>query len=208
MQPLYIAYFTRDTPYEGEAAQLRANLDKFGLPNDIRGVPNMGSWQRNTQFKARFVQSILAEYPGRPCVYLDVDAEVVQTPTLFDDLPCDIAAAKFGGHELLSGTLYLGATPKLNEIVATWVALCEEYPEKFPAGLLNYHPGGGDAWDQRLLQIAINRTAGTHFVELPPAYTFIYDLSKERYPDVSPVIIHWAASRKYRDGINEGAYTK
>ncbi len=207
-----IGYYTEHTPYADEALALRRNLDAFAIEHDIRGVPNLGSWLANTSYKSRFVQEMLAASPGQPLVYLDVDAEILSPPTLLHDLAiqgsCDIAAAKFGGHELLSGTLYLGGTPKLDEVVAEWVALCTRYPKTFPGGLLNYHPHGSEAWDQRMLQLAINRVADVRFVELPPGYTFIHDLSRERYPDTNPVILHTCASRRYRDGINDGSLGK
>lgn len=197
---LFIAYYTRNTPYEQEAVALRASLDALGLWYDIRGVDSLGSWQKNTQYKARFVREMLNTHLG-PMTYIDVDALVLQPPVLLDTLDCDIAAAKFGGHELLSGTVYFGNTPKSRETVDRWIALCEQYPDRFPGGLLPHFPSGGLAWDQRMLDIAIRQT-GAGFVELPPEYTYIVELSQKRYPGVQPVILHTRGSLRFKAQID------
>lgn len=205
MKPLFIAYYTVNTPYQDEAAKLRTNLEAMGLEVEMTAFSSLGSWQKNTQLKSRFVRDRIVAHRVRPLVYLDVDAEVLSPPTLLDELAetdCDIAAAKFGGHELLSGTVYFGAGPKVLEVVDRWVALCDQYPERIPGGLLPHFPRGDLAWDQRLLDVAIRQTPGVNFVELPPSYTFIFDLSRDRYPDVEPIILHSAASRRYRDAVN------
>jgi hypothetical protein len=199
---LIVAYYTKDTPYKAEAEQLAANLDDLGIPHRIQEVPNLGSWQANTQYKSRFIADILATSLDQSSfVYLDVDAAILSCPTLLYKLPSmdvDIAAARFGGVELLSGTVYFGCTQKTDEVVDGWIRLCEKYPKSFPAGVVKYHPRGGAAWDQRMLSVAIDRTAGVRFHELPPEYCYIHDLSAKRYPDVKPIILHTAASRRYK----------
>ena len=199
---LIVGYYTTGTPYEKDADILRKNLDAFSIPHDIREVPNLGSWQKNTQFKSRFIQQMLQEITG-PFTYLDVDAEIQSQPVLLDGLSCDIAAHKFCGHELLSGTVFFGNTPKCREVVERWVKLCIEFPDSFPAGFLSYHPKGGRAWDQRLLCKAIESTPGISFFDLPPEYCYIHDLSKKQYPGVVPVIMHLTASRLYKSVVNK-----
>ncbi|NIP35271.1 MAG: hypothetical protein GWN12_10025, partial [Thermoplasmata archaeon] len=155
-----------DTPYEAEAEVLKASLETVGYSYDIRGVPNQGSWQRNTQLKARFVQHMLASYPGRPLLYLDVDAVMVQPPDLLDGMDADIAAVHFARKaELLSGTVWWGNTVQCNRVVRKWIRLNERHPERLP--------NGKEAWDQRTLALAIKKIEGLRFVELPQEYTWI-----------------------------------
>jgi hypothetical protein len=199
--PTIVGYYTTGTPYEAEAHTLALNLDLLELNYHIKAVPNLGSWQKNTQYKAHFVKEMLLAHSGEPLIYLDVDAEIKSTPIFLGNLKCDIAFHRFRGHELLSGTLYLGNTPKLMEVVDNWIALCAQYPERFPAGMLNHYPRGDIAWDQRMLDVAINRTCGVTAIILPPEYTFISDMSEKWYPGVKPIILHTAASRRYRELI-------
>lgn len=210
---LVVAYYTANTPYKADAEEFRKNLDSFAIPHNIREVPNLGTWQKNTQWKSRFIQQMLQEIDG-PFTYLDVDAEFQADPTLFFDglattTPAtDLAAHKFCGHELLSGTVYFGNTPKCREVVEQWVKLCIEFPDSFPAGFLSYHPKGGRAWDQRLLCKAIESTPEVNFYDLPPEYCYIHDLSKKHYPDVKPVIMHLTASRLYKSVVNKAGLVK
>lgn len=200
----FIAYYTPG-PYEDEARSLTASLDSWGLPHDIRRYDGRGSWLRNTSMKAEVVRDFLDAYPDEPLVYIDVDAAIERRPDLLLDGTLDgidIAAAKFGGHELLSGTVWFGGGPVCRAVVERWIALCHQYPDRIPPGLMPEYPAGEIAWDQRLLNAAIQQTPGVKFHELPPAYTFIYDLSRDRYPGVEPIILHHAASRKYRDKVN------
>jgi hypothetical protein len=201
MKPLFIGYCTPG-PYEALADTLRANLDSFGIAHEIRKVPGRGNWQANTSMKGEVVRKFIADYPDRPMVYLDVDASVLSEPTLLNalaDTDCDISAAVFGSCELLSGTVYFGPSQRTVDLVDLWIALCKQYPEMIPPGLMGQYPNGDFAWDQRLLALALSRMPGIKFVQLPPAYTYIHDLSKMQYPDVTPIIMHHAASRQYRD---------
>lgn len=194
--PLVIGYFTVDTPYEHEADVLKISLESLGYGYLVCGIPNQGSWQKNTQIKARFIQRMLGEHPGKPLLYLDVDAIMVQPPVLLDTIRADLAAVHFikPRGELLSGTLYLGNTPRCNEVVQRWISLNEQYPETLP--------NGKEAWDQRTLAMAIKRTAGLRFVELPQEYTWITELTQRHYPGLNPVIMHTRGAKRFKNFVN------
>ena len=194
MRPLYIGYFTVRTPYEQEAASLIKSLDAFGLEHDIVPIESLGSWQKNTQYKSRFVLSMFEAHPNRPLVYIDVDAVVKRQPVMFDTLQCDIAAVRFLRAELLGGTVYFAGNDCSLAVVQAWCRLCERYPDQLP--------DGSDAWDQRLLDMALTETKDARFEELPPVYTWIEDLSAQ-YFQGDPVILHTRASQKYKKVVNE-----
>lgn len=194
MMPKFIAYYTENTRYEAEAETLRLSLKALGLEHELRGIESLGTWQRNTQYKSRFIRDMLAAHPGHPLVYVDVDALVIHPPKLFDPFEADIAATIFNGGELLGGTIYLGNTPKTIEVVDRWIALCEEFPERIPAGRFNRYPRGCEAWDQRLLHMAIQETTGLNFTHLPQSYCYIIDLTRAKHPEAEPVILHTRGS--------------
>jgi hypothetical protein len=192
---LVIAYYTVDTPYEGEAEVLKLSLESMGYSYLVCGVPNLGSWQKNTQMKAEFISLMLEEMPGQPLLYLDVDAIMVQAPLLLDGLQTDVAAVHFAGRsELLSGTLFLGGTPLCGQVVQRWRHLNGQYPDTLP--------NGKPAWDQRTLAMAIKGTPGVKFVELPQEYTWITELTQKHQPGLAPVILHTRGAKRFKRLIN------
>lgn len=195
-RPKVIAYFTADTPYEAEAEVLKISLESLGYGYLVCGVPNLGSWQKNTQYKAEFVQAMLEMHPGQPLLYLDVDAVMVQPPVLLDGLKADIAAVHFARQtELLSGTVFFGNTVQCNRVVQKWIALNKQYPVTLP--------NGREAWDQRTLEMAIKKIQGVNFVELPQEYTWIVELTQKRCPEcTSPVIMHTRGAKRFKNKIN------
>jgi len=193
-RPLVVAYYTIDTPYEDEAETLKLSLEAVGYSYLITGVPNLGTWQKNTQYKAKFIQEMLERNIGKPILYLDVDAIMVQAPVLLDNLKADVAAVHYAGKsELLSGTIYLGNTKQCRRIVQKWIHLNEQYPETLP--------NGKHAWDQRTLKMAISKIKGVNFVELPQSYTWIVELT-QRYTDCSPIIMHTRGAKRFKNKIN------
>jgi len=195
-RPKVVAYYTVDTPYEAEAEVLKASLESVGYSYLVCGVPNQGSWQKNTQLKAKFIQAMLDEHPGQPLLYLDVDAVMVKAPLLLDGMKADIAAVHFAGQrELLSGTVFFGNTVQCQRVVRRWIELNNRYPEKLP--------NGKDAWDQRTLELAIKRISGVKFVELPQEYTWIVELTQRRCPDCPfPVIMHTRGAKRFKRKVN------
>lgn len=199
-QPLVIAYYTMGTPYEGEAEVLKVSLESVGYSYEVSGVANLGSWQRNTQYKSLFIQNKLLQHSGQALLYLDVDAIVVHPPVLLNHLQGDIAAVHFAykpgkiGSELLSGTIWLGNTPLCQQVVQKWIHLNEMYPEKLP--------NGKEAWDQRTLKMAIQCIQGINFIELPQEYTWITELTQRHWPGLSPVIMHTRGAKRFKRLIN------
>jgi len=178
-------------------------LESVGYSYMICGIPNQGSWQKNTQIKAQFILCMLQEHPGKPLLYLDVDAIMVQPPVLLDTICADIAAVHYTRPhgELLSGTLYLGNTIRCNALVRKWISFNEQYPVTLP--------NGKDAWDQRTLKMAIKRISGLKFVELPQEYTWIVELTSRHCPGLNPIILHTRGAKRFKNIINgEKGYEK
>jgi len=191
MKPLVIGYYTKNTPYELEARKLIVSLEALGYDYDLEAVDSLGSWQANTQFKAQVIETMLLRH-GRPILYLDVDAVMVQKPILLDNLSCDIAAVHFADTtELLSGTVYF--EPSALPVVKRWQEINKAYPEKLPDGRL--------AWDQRTLRLAI-KESGCRFHELPQEYTWIVELTQKRYPGLAPVILHTRGALRFQEIMN------
>ena len=210
-RPKVVAFYTIGTPYEGEAEVLKDSLESFEYSYLVCGIPNLGTWQKNTQFKGVFIQEMLKEHPGQPLLYLDVDAIMQKEPVVLDNLDADIAAVHhlskeqngqiILGQELLSGTVFFGNTKACKDVVDQWVLINERYPEKLP--------NGKEAWDQRTLQMAIHQVKSCRFVELPQGYTWISELTPKRSKNVEQFIVHTRGARRFKNLINgKAGYAK
>jgi hypothetical protein len=189
MTPLFIGYYTPG-PYEREASQLSATLDRFGFEREIVPVPDLADWSWNCSQKARVVYSAMARHPGRPVVYLDADARVIRSPDLFLSTPdCDFAAHWLGGEELISACMYFAATPAAQRLVWLWMQGCQDRP---------------GVWDQKTLQTVVEQMPELRVMRLPPEYNWICaqdgvnDISQSIYGALDPVIVQRQASRRLR----------
>jgi len=194
-KPLVVGYYTIDTPYEHEFQTLKLSLESFGYEYDYHGVPNLGSWQKNTQYKAHFIKKMLEDFPGEPILYLDVDALMIRKPVILDNIDCDIAAVHYGKTtELLSGTIYFSGSDVCMKVVNRWIDINVQYPKKLPNRL--------PAWDQRTLALAIGQIKECRFEELPQEYTYIIELTQKFAPDLHPVILHTRGAKRFKSIIN------
>jgi hypothetical protein len=175
----FISYYT--DKYKNEAGKLRQSLESLGLNYHIAGIEDQGSWDANTHFKPIFIKQQIQSQSA--VVWLDADCMVLQHPSLFYELDCDIAFHRFKEKELLSGTVFFKNTARTIELLDKWIQINQENPEVF---------------DQKNLDQALKSMTDISICELPSEYCFIFDLSKNYYPRVNPIIEHYQASRKFR----------
>lgn len=196
-----VAYYTEGTGYAAEAEKLRASLVKFGVDHQIMHMASLGSWQKNTHYKARFLDGELhfmanEKKDFRPIVYVDADAIFHAYPALFDTLDADAAFAwrdysKFPSvssrtrRELLSGTIFLRNTEAVRSLIREWIAENDRNPT---------------VWEQRNLQEVVARMNGKLVTaELPATYCKIFDIMRDAGP---AVIEHYQKSRVYRRQVD------
>jgi hypothetical protein len=192
LPPLYVSFYTFD--YRHEAAGLVETLKSRGLPHEVVRLNPFPSWAAACQHKPIFIRDAMELYPGRPMVWLDADARVLQEPALFSSPLMGDFAAHWLGNELLSGTLYFGPTPAARALLETWIRRNRENPK-------------GKYGDQRNLQDVVEAfPSALSLFRLPPEYAFVQapdfaagdDLSGKRYGPLSPVIRHLQASRRLK----------
>lgn len=181
MQPIFVSFFTTHNGYGAEALELGKTLDHFRLPADLVPVPPFVDWVTACGYKPAFLLIMRQKHAGRPLVWLDADARVRATPALLLEMPPDVdfAAHWKDGTELLSGTLYFGATANADKLLSDWSIGCRDNPRK---------------WDQQVLQSIVESRQELKIEKLPASYTQIFDTM--RTPD--PVIEHMQASRRLR----------
>lgn len=188
--PVFLAYWTTGTGYGDLVPRLRRSMVRHGLEYEITEVPNLGSWQRNTQHKAVVIRDAMGRYPGRPVVYVDIDAEITRYPAEFFR-PSFIDAHDFAVHwrkgrgmaELLSGTLWLRNNSASRALVAAWIEENRRCP---------------DVFDQRnLAKVWEKWRSRGRWVDLPADYCAIFDKGMS----TDPVILHHQASRTLKNTI-------
>jgi len=193
---LVVSYYTLNTPYEQEALKLKKSLERLNIPHDIVGVRNLGNWQANTRFKAKFMQDMLIKHKGKSVVWVDSDAVIHSYPKLFDSYNCDVAVRwqdfRWRKNECLSGTIYLANNPRTLELCKRWEGI-------------NIAEGPGaktfEQWNLGKVIEEMRNEGKIKDENLPPEYTMIFDSMRAMYPNITPIIEHFQASRKLKNKL-------
>lgn len=175
-----VSYFTPE--YQATAVEyLLPSLIQTNIPHSVRHVPSLQSWRSNTLHKSEFLLRMHAEFPEEGLLWVDVDARVYRNPFEFlESLVCDIGVHYLRGQELLSGTIWLPAVERREEILQAWHAENAAEPGR---------------WDQKNLAAVLERLPAVNVLRLEPEYCFIFDISRKLHPHAHPIIEHFQASR-------------
>lgn len=127
--PLVVSYYTKNTPYEKEAENLRNSCKKFGIDHQIEGIPDQGDWVKNCAFKPQFLKQKMQEFQ-RPLLWVDADAVFLQ-PLCFEEFMFFPAAITwYEGVEdpafaVHAGTLYINSSKEGLATLDLWCQCCE-----------------------------------------------------------------------------------
>lgn len=195
-------YYTGNTPYEHIIREyLETSCIKHKIPFTIAGIPDYGSWYKNTAYKPKFVMEMLNSNPKDECiVLLDADSTIEKYPILFDEIPEEYDIAfhvldwnSWYGHtnnikELLTGTMFLRNNDKVRKLCEEWFDIAWNTME----------------WEQKVLQKILDK----HDVKcynLPIEYCYMKSRPGDLEPLVKadPIILHYQASRKYKRSVRK-----
>ncbi len=150
---------------------------------DIKGIESKGEWVKNASMKPEIIKEMMLKHKDRDILYLDVDAIVRQYPILFDSFSGDIGVHYKNERELLSGTIFLKNISKVRLVIDEWANLQQRNPMQ---------------WDQKILQLVLDKQKNLNIINIPATYTQIFDTMK----DVGePVIEHFQASRRLKTDV-------
>lgn len=193
MNHIYVAFYTRNSPYQEEIKKLITSLELFNLEYVIRDYKCKKDWLKNIHYKPICILDVMNEHPNKNIVYTDADSVIKQMPDLFNNTKADFMAhirknrknnRLFINGELLSGTLYFANNKHVKKFVENWVTQSNH--------------NIGKITEQHLLQMMCNNNhhikLGVKFEQLPAEYCCIPLLMK----DVVPVIEHHQLSRTTR----------
>ena len=198
--PLFVSYFTPDTPYEELAGALRNSLDGFSLPHRIEPLASRGSWVANTGLKSNVILRAWQESDCAIC-WVDADAEILRVPKFVFDNPFDMAIVRRAGWFDNSAFIYLNKSAGVERMLILWERLCHENPNVWDQALLT------TAWYQTVREMdfstffladGIFRLPRPKIRDLRDAM-FYYPRKKK----VRPFIFQKQASRKLKSYISE-----
>ena len=193
-----ISYYTKNTPYEEVYYNyLLPSLEKFKLRFYVKEITSLGSWYKNTAYKAKFILESL-EKLNTNVVYVDVDAKILKYPKLFKEIPEEYDLALhhlswrlFYGYknskeeELLTGTIFARPNNKVKEICQLW------YEEAIKT----------NEWEQKVLARILEKRQDVKIFELPVEYCMPYSRPRNQpllIDDFDAVIKHFQKSREYK----------
>lgn len=190
---IVVGYYTINTPYEKEKDKLVESCKLYKIPYDIVGVPNLGTWQANTRFKAQFILDCLDKYPDKNLLYVDCDAVFNRAVPEFNDYTCDIAVRYqdfvWRKGECLSGTFFMANNDKTRKLCNLWKKLNDAESRDTK----NF-----EQWNLGVVVKQMIATDGLIFKQLDPEYVYVYDHFRKLHPRVKPVIEHFQASRRFK----------
>jgi hypothetical protein len=185
--PVFVCYYTENTPYEDLANRLRESLDRFGLKHRIEPIPSRGSWVANTGLKAEFIERMWQEADG-PICWVDADAELLRLPGFLQENPFDYAVVRRNGWYDISSFVYFGKTPAAGRLISDWARLCRD----------NHH-----IWDQVLLTLAWYRTAQTEQLSSLWLNDGIFRFPRPWLRDVRDRLFYYPSGRKIRPFVDQ-----
>jgi len=165
--------------YEEYAKSLAASINRVGIDSyRIYKAPDMGSWEKNCQYKAVVLRRALDQF-DTPIIWIDADAEFKSYPFLFKKLTCDFAYYYFSHtRESLSGTLYIANNERTKEFLDLWI---EENSKN-------------ERWDQVNMSNVLSTYNKLDIYHLPIEYCKIFDNKHQECEN--PIIVHNQASRE------------
>ncbi|MDI7860918.1 hypothetical protein MRS76_03020 [Rhizobiaceae bacterium n13] len=185
--PLFVSYYTSNTPYEALATRLRRSLDRLGVPHRIEAIESLGTWVANTGLKAAFIKRAWEE-SDRPICWVDADAELLRRPDFVFDNPFDIAVVRRLGWYDISSFVYLNKTETAGRIVATWAQLCRDNPH---------------VWDQVLLTLAWFRVARNERVASMWLSDGIFRFPRPWIRDLRDRLLYYPRQKKIRPFVDQ-----
>jgi len=189
MSFIVISFYTVNSPYEREVKGLIDSLNAFNLKYDIQGINSLGSWQKNTIYKAQFIKEMIIKHKGKNLVWIDADAVIKSDPFILSMIDSDVAFyyRTKGGREgriqepceLISACMFMKANDSVLRLLDMWIERNN-----------NDH---GDL-EQHYLQQVIpewRSQGGTHSV-LPQQYCKIFDSQEDKI-----AVVQNQASRRF-----------
>ena len=182
--PLLISFYTKNTIYEKEIADLSASCQALEIESCIEAREDLGSWDKNCCQKPLFILECMEKY-NRPLLWVDADAIVMQKITLnYDNTDLALYFNNRSRNEARSATIYIAPTVFAKDFVLQWYEYClKALSQGKPVPYA----------DQSVLTDALKGSPLLRVADLPLEYASIFD--RDPVPMSKIMILHFQASR-------------
>lgn len=138
-KPVFVSYHTSDKRYKAHANLLLMGLNALGLDYFVADIGEPDKvWVHNVQWKARQLLAARKAHPGRPLVWIDIDAEVLRYPYFLSGLECDYAIVRTDRYRDWGNLIYFQDTPAANLILSLWAEYNEAHPQVWDETILTW----------------------------------------------------------------------
>ncbi len=181
--PLIISFYTKNTIYEKEVAELIESCQMLQLDFVIEEKEDLGHWQSNCRAKPLFIYESLKKYQ-RPLFWVDADAIILKKPNCFMDSDVGFYFNNWEERNARAGTIFSLPTKRALSFFLLWHEKCQKMPDS---------PHG----DQHFLPEVFQETSSDLRIEnLPVSYVQVFD--RDPTPLSETHILHTQASRTAR----------
>lgn len=199
-KPIFISFYTKSTIYEDVLNKyLLPSLKKLELEYHIYDIETLGDWKSNAIQKPIILMKSLTEFLDKDIIWIDVDSEILQDPSLLFNIPeeYDIALHYLnwkthygregddGKFELLDGTVFWRNTKRVKNFIKALIELStnvgKDHQKQMAYMLENGKP-----------ELKLN------VFPLPRTYSYISSQPNGNKPVIeieNPVIVHHQMSR-------------
>ncbi len=185
--PIVANFYTKNTPYEQEAARLAESCRAHGLELISEGLTTRGRWEFNCAIKPRFVRDVWKRFNGRRAVvWLDADAVVRAPIPLLTSRIADFAAHRVDHWQIWSGTLLFGPGEATGRLLDRWCTHAELDPQQWDQVHLSH------AWEDVAMTMPLRTRC------LPQSYLRVFDHPMTDPTGAAPVIEHLQASYRFK----------
>lgn len=199
MSYVVVSYYTKDTPYEKDAAFLKKSCIRLGLKHDIQPIANLGAWDKNCAYKPDFLLKMLDKHQ-QDVVWTDADSFFLKHPFYFDTPNYDLALKIYSDlpnssiHKMVSATMYLKNCNKIKLLLKNWSKGCIRKKPLIPKT--------ESLFDQAVLKDILLKTKHTvDYKPLPFSHCKVFDSDLDHELDAKNIILHTQGSRSNHNTI-------
>lgn len=118
-----ISFCTPDADYVAQAASLKQDCERLGIPSFIEELPSTGSYLKNTCMKPEYIRDCLRKLKS-PVLWIDCDGSLLRKPTVFENCNnFDFVAKRMSSARARTwhvGTMWFNYTPAMLAFIDRW----------------------------------------------------------------------------------------
>lgn len=129
MKHKFVSYYTKNTPYEKHAKNLKVSLDNFNLNYDIQEIESKETWSANILHKPQFLLEMLEKHKS-PIIWTDADTQIHANPEFFSSCFSDISIRindfkdDSDLNKMLTHTMFINNTSSAKKLLMLWQKEC------------------------------------------------------------------------------------